>query len=78
MNTRTVRGPGLVMTGLPVLLSRKDGQCFTDVFSLLWPPCIADADIIFAAVVSFLFFFPRLFSAVGDWMSTILLHMMWP
>jgi len=24
------------------------------------------------------FFFPRLFSAVADWMSTILLHMVWP
>jgi len=24
------------------------------------------------------FFFPRLISAVGDWMSTILLHMVWP
>jgi len=24
------------------------------------------------------FFFPRLTSAVGDWMSTILLHMVWP
>jgi len=23
-------------------------------------------------------FFPCLFSAVGDWMSTILLHMVWP
>jgi len=23
-------------------------------------------------------FFHRLFSAVGDWMSTILLHMVWP
>jgi len=23
-------------------------------------------------------FFPRLISAVGDWMSSILLHMMWP
>jgi len=23
-------------------------------------------------------FFPRLFSAVGDWMSTILPHMVWP
>jgi len=23
-------------------------------------------------------FFPRLISAVGDWMSTILLHMAWP
>jgi len=23
-------------------------------------------------------FFPRLISAVGDWMSTLLPHMMWP
>jgi len=23
-------------------------------------------------------FFPRLISAVGDWMSTILPHMVWP
>jgi len=32
------------------------------------------------AVVSFFFlsFFPRLISAVGDWMSTILPHMVWP
>jgi len=30
----------------------------------------------FAAVVSI--FFPRLFSAVADWMSAILAHMMWP
>jgi len=26
----------------------------------------------------FLLFFPRLISAVADWMSTILLHMVWP
>ena len=26
----------------------------------------------------FLFFFPRLISAVGDWMFTILWHMVWP
>jgi len=24
------------------------------------------------------FFFPRLISAVGDWMFTILWHMVWP
>jgi len=29
-------------------------------------------------ISSSFFFIPRLFSAVGDWMSTILLHMMWP
>jgi len=28
--------------------------------------------------LSFFFFFPRLFSAVADWMSTILAHMVWP
>jgi len=35
---------------------------------------------IFCPVVSsfFLLFFPRLISAVGDWMSTILPHMVWP
>ena len=27
---------------------------------------------------SFFFFFPRLISAVGDWMFTILWHMVWP
>ena len=47
----------------------------------LWPPCEADADIIFCPVVSFylsIFFIPRLISAVADWMSTILRHMMRP
>jgi len=29
-------------------------------------------------VSSFFFFFPRLISAVGDWMSAILPHMVWP
>jgi len=44
---------------------------------LLWPPCVADADIIFLPC-DFYFFLPRLISAVGDWMSTILPHMVWP
>jgi len=48
--------------------------------SWLWPPCVADADIIFLSCFFLLssFFFPRLISAVADWMSTILLHMVWP
>jgi len=25
-----------------------------------------------------IYFFPRLISAIADWMSTILLHMVWP
>ena len=39
-----------------------------------WPPCIADADIIFCSGGFYLFsssFFPHLFSSVGDLMSTI-------
>jgi len=40
---------------------------------------IADADIILFPVVSFfLLLFSCLISAVADWMSTILLHMVWP
>jgi len=63
---------------------------------LLWPPCVADADIvlsygflwspfvigqtiIFLPCDYYLFYlFPRLISAAGDWMSTILPHMVWP
>jgi len=29
-------------------------------------------------LLSFFLSFPRLISAVADWMSTILLHMVWP
>jgi len=32
----------------------------------------------FLSFVFLLLFFPRLISAVGDWMSTILPHMVWP
>ena len=31
----------------------------------------------FVLLLSFFLFFPRLISAVGDWMSTILRHMVW-
>jgi len=49
-------------------------------YFLLWSPCVADAEIIFLSCGFFflLFLIPRLISAVTDWMSTILLHMMWP
>jgi len=49
---------------------------------LLWPPYVIGADIIFLPCDFYLLssssFFPRLISAVGDWMSTILPHMVWP
>jgi len=37
----------------------------------LWPPCVADVDIIFLPCGFFL-------SSSADWMSTILPHMAWP
>jgi len=43
----------------------------------LWPPCVADADIIFCHFSFFFLLFPRLISAATDWMSTILIHMVW-
>ena len=51
---------------------------------LLWPPYVIGGPLYFCPVVSFylssssIFFFPRLISAAGDWMSTILPHMVWP
>ena len=51
---------------------------------LLWSPYVIGRPYIFSCcsfylLSSFLLlFFPRLISAVGDWMSTILLHMAWP
>ena len=49
-------------------------------FSHLWSPYGIGQTIIFMLFLSFflLFLFPRLISAVGDWMSTILPHMVWP
>jgi len=49
----------------------------------LWPPYAIGGPLYFCPVVSFfylllLLFFHRLISAVGDWMSSILLHMAWP
>jgi len=47
---------------------------------LLWPPYVI-RQAIYIFILWFLlsfFYFPRLISAVGDWMSTILPHMTWP
>jgi len=52
------------------------------IFALwLWSPYVIGQTIIFSSCSFFLlsiFFFPRLISAVGDWMFTILWHMVWP
>ena len=48
----------------------------------LWSPYVIGQTIIFSSCFFFLssifFFFSRLISAVADWMSTILVHMVWP
>jgi len=51
--------------------------------TLLWPPYGIGQAITFLRCGFFFFFFllsffPRLISAVADWMSTILPHMVWP
>jgi len=50
-------------------------------FSLLWSPYGIGRTIIFLPCGFFFFFllfFPRLISAIADWMSAILPHMVWP
>jgi len=57
--------------------TRQRGSLVLYIFAfLLRPPCVADADIIFFNCGFFFlsFFIPRLFSAVADWMSTILFY----
>jgi len=49
---------------------------------LLWSPYVIGKPLYFCPVISIFYllssFFPRLISAVGDWMSSILRHMVWP
>jgi len=52
------------------------------ILRLLWSPYVIGQTIIFSSCGFFflllLFFFPRLISAVAEWMSAILAHMVWP
>ena len=53
----------------------------TELRFFLWPPYVIRQAIyifILSLVLLSSFFFPRLISAVADWMSTILAHMVWP
>ena len=55
-------------------------SCCALFFPSLWSPYVIGQTIyIFILFLSFFFFlfFPRLISVVGDWMSTILRHMVW-
>jgi len=49
-------------------------------FVLLWPHIVIGRPLYFCPIFFFFYvsFFPRLISAVADWMSTILPDMMWP
>jgi len=63
------------------LCNRADHYIFMLWFVLLlWSPYVIGRPYIFSSCyyLSFYLFFPRLISAVGDWMSTILPHMVWP
>ena len=51
-----------------------------NIHSSLWSPYVIGKTIIFSSCFFFLLLlsFPRLISVVGDWMSAILPHMVWP
>jgi len=71
-----------LLAGLFMAALRTDADII--FLSCLWPPIVMGRPLYFCPVVSAIFyllrlsFFPRLISAVTDWMSTILLDMVWP
>jgi len=66
--------------GFEVKVGMHQGSALSPL--LLWPPYVIGQAIIFSCcafyLLSIYLFFPRLISAVGDWMSTIVRHMVWP
>ena len=77
----------LLMQKIPFINSCQ--QCAHKYYGLVWL-CLALVMVAlwnradhYIFIMSFIpllsvFFFPRLISAVADWMSAILAHMMWP
>jgi len=56
-------------------------QLHSPFTAYLWPPTYGQANIFCHCAFffsSFFFLFPGIFSAVADWMSAILPHVMWP
>ena len=51
---------------------------FRVLAALLHGTLVVDVSQTLFLSIFYLLFFPRLISAVGDWMSTTLLHMAWP
>jgi len=70
----------LLLLLMVALCNRADHYIF---ILFLWSPYVMGQTIIFSSCFFFFFFFfflsffTRLISAVGDWMSTILRHMVW-
>jgi len=58
------------------------GRAVWSMTALLWSPYVIGQTIIFSSCLFLSYssscFFPRLISAAGDWMFTILWHMVWP
>jgi len=64
-----------LMSGIPKYeMARTTKENFAVIMAALRSRC---GHYIFILFLPF-FFFPRLISAVADWMSTILPHMVWP
>jgi len=67
---------------MAALRNRAGHIYFHPVVCSLWSPYGIGQTIIFLTcdfyLLILLLFFPRLISAVGDWMSNILPHMVWP
>jgi len=63
-------GPADALNSCPVISELDSGQSVLTSFTSLWPPCVADADIIFLPCGFFLFsiffFIPCLISAAAD------------
>ena len=62
-------------TKLKIVFARDD---LAVIMVALWNRADHYFFILFAVSFFLSFLFPRLISAVGDWMSTILPHMVWP
>jgi len=75
---RAVKNPGLLL----LIVVRQSLAVMLGTANYLWSPYEIGQTIIFSSCGFFfllrLLLFPRLMSAVADWMSAILSHIVWP
>ena len=72
--------PSRAFSYMSALLHGTRAAAVSQTWCCLWSPYGIGRPYIFSSCFFFFFFllfFPRLISAVGDWMSTILRHMVW-